>query len=139
MSASKWQSLRSSDGFRRFVLDQLECVNAYDRAMFGGHGLYSGEYFFGIIARDRLYLKADSATRRRYDDAKMEAFRPYPDRDGSMHYYEVPVSVLESAIELERWAREAITVAERSKAGRSAKRAAPKRSTAPASRDRTRR
>ena len=121
MSASKWRSLRSSDGFRQFVLDQLECVNVHDRAMFGGRGLYSGEHFFGIIARDRLFLKVDAASRRRYEQAKMEAFRPYPDRPGSMQYYEVPVSVLESPPELERWAREAIAVAGRGRARRSAK------------------
>jgi DNA transformation protein and related proteins len=139
MSSSKWRSLLSSDGFRQFVLDQLECVNVHDRAMFGGRGLYSGDHFFGIIASDRLYLKVDAASRPRYEQAKMPAFRPYPDRPGSMQYYEVPVSVLESQPELERWAREAITVAERSKADRSATRARPRKSTVRASRARTRR
>ena len=133
------RSLRNSEGFRRFVLDQLDPLEVRARAMFGGTGLYSGEHFFGIIARDRLYLKVDQTTRARYEKAKMKPFRPYPDRGGTMQYYEVPLSVLESTLDLELWAREAVSVARRSTEARSPKRARPKKSTARASRVRTRR
>ena len=139
MSPSKFRSLRSSESFKQFVLDQLEALDVRAQPMFGGTGLYGGEYFFGIIARDRLFLKADSTTRARYTAAKMKPFRPYADRPGSMHYYEVPVSVLESAAELERWAREALSVARRAQEARSEGKVRPTKSTAPASRGRTRR
>ena len=139
MTAAKLRSLRSSEGFRQFVLDQLEALDVRAQSMFGGTGLYSGEYFFGIIARDRLYLKVDKTTRARFVKAKMKPFRPYPDRAGTMQYYEVPVSVLESGAELERWAREAVSVARRAQEARSAPRARPTTSTVPASRGRTRR
>lgn len=139
MTKQKLRSLKSSASFRQFVLDQLAGLDVRARSMFGGTGLYSSEHFFGIIARDRLYLKVDSTTRNRYEKAKMRAFRPYPDRGGTMQYYEVPVSVLESALELELWAREAVSVAQRAAAGRSAKTGGRARSTAPASRARTRR
>ena len=139
MNAAKLRSLRSSEGFRQFVLDQLDALDVRARSMFGGTGLYSGEYFFGIIAHDRLYLKVDKTTRARFVKAKMKPFRPYPDRAGTMQYYEVPLDVLESTLDLELWAREAVNVAKRTAEVRSSKRARPTTSTARASRARTRR
>jgi DNA transformation protein and related proteins len=138
MTASKFRSLRNSESFRQFVLDQLEPIEVRAQSMFGGVGLYSGEFFFGIIAQDRLFLKVDATTQARYIAAKMKPFRPYADRPGSMHYYEVPLSVLESCDELERWAREAVSVARRAAAARSATRARPATSTVRPSRARTR-
>jgi DNA transformation protein len=139
MKGRTLRSLRSSESFRQFVLDQLEPLEVRAKAMFGGTGLYSSDCFFGIIARDRLFLKVDDTTRVRYQRAKMRPFRPYPDRAGTMQYYEVPVSVLESGLELERWAREAVSVARRLQEARSGRRANPATSTARASRGRTRR
>jgi len=138
MSPGKFRSLRSSESFRQFVLDQLEPLEVRAQPMFGGTGLYSGEHFFGIIANDQLYLKVDATTRARYKKEKLRPFQPYPDRGGSLQYYEVPVSVLESSVELERWAREALNVA-RAKGARSEARARRAKSRAPASRARTRR
>jgi DNA transformation protein and related proteins len=98
-----------TDGFRSFVLDQLnELGDVTARSMFGGVGLYQRGIFFGIIARDVLYLKVDEATRPDYERVGMEAFRPYPDRPGTMQYYAVPIEVLESGIELTEWARKAV-------------------------------
>ena len=107
-------SLRSSPSFERFVLDQLsELGEVASRKMFGGVGLYSDGTFFGIIARDALYLKVDDQTRGEYERAGMPPFTPYPDRSTTMAYYMVPVGVLESAPELTRWARAAVTAARR--------------------------
>ena len=66
MKGRTLRSLRSSQSFRQFVLDQLEPLEVRARAMFGGTGLYSSDCFFGIIARDRLFLKVDDTTRDRY-------------------------------------------------------------------------
>ena len=107
-------SLASSAGFEAFVVDQLaEAGEVTAKKMFGGVGLYCDGVFFGIIARDELYLKADATTRARFEQAGGVAFKPYPDRSGTMKYYRVPVDILESAPELVRWAREAIAVARR--------------------------
>ena len=75
--------------------------------MFGGVGLYSDGVFFGIIARDALYLKVDGHTRAAYERAGMLPFTPFPGRRTAMGYYGVPVEVLESGMELTRWARDA--------------------------------
>jgi TfoX/Sxy family transcriptional regulator of competence genes len=38
------------DSFKEFVLDQLSALrDLRAKAMFGAHGIYSGETFFGIL------------------------------------------------------------------------------------------
>ncbi len=109
------RSLKSSAGFVEFVLDQLaELGDVTSKSMFGGTGLYCRDLFFGIIARDALYLKSDAETRDGFEAAGSHPFKPYPDRSGTMQYYSVPVDVLESAPELVRWARDAVHAASRS-------------------------
>ena len=103
-----------SDGFKAFVVDQLEELDVTPRSMFGGVGLYARGVMFGLLSRDRLYLKVDVGTRPAYEAAGMGPFRPYPDSDAmTFSYFGVPVDVLESAPELVVWARKAIAVAER--------------------------
>jgi DNA transformation protein and related proteins len=106
------RSLRSSASFERFVMDQLSDLEPVtSRKMFGGVGLYCGDVFFGIIARDELYLKVDDSTRDRYERAGMPPFKPYANRPTTMKYYAVPVGVLESSVELTRWAQDAVAAA----------------------------
>jgi DNA transformation protein len=110
----KMRSLKSSAAFEAFVVDQLAGLgDVTPKKMFGGVGLYCDGVFFGIIARDVLYLKADDHTRARFDAAGAKPFRPYPNRSGSMQYYSVPLEVLESAPELEGWARDAVKAGRR--------------------------
>src|SRR4029079_6657030 len=92
------RSLRVSDGFRSFVLDQLSSVEGLRaRPMFGGFGLYADELFFGIFAADVLYLKVDDTNRSDYERSKSEAFHPFADRPMSMSSFSVPLGELESA------------------------------------------
>jgi DNA transformation protein len=111
--------LTVSDGFRRFVLDQLEELgDVVPRSMFGGVGLYRHGVFFGIIAGDVLYLKVDDETRGDYERAGSCPFKPYADRSVTMQYYAVPVNVLESAPDLARWARAAAAAGSRALDGK---------------------
>ena len=106
------KSLASSSAFETFVLDQLSGVGEIvTRKMFGGVGLYGDGLFFGLIARDALYLKVSEATRGAFEAEGARPFKPYADRPVTMRYYSVPLSILESAPELARWARRAIGVA----------------------------
>lgn len=114
----KFKSLSVSAGFKAFVLDQLEELgDVTPRAMFGGVGLYHRGIFFGLLARDRLYLKVGDLNRADYERAGSEAFTPYPGRKskGTRKYHAVPLEVLESAPELAEWARRAIRVARESR------------------------
>jgi DNA transformation protein len=105
-------SLTVSAAFRKFVLDQLEELgDVTPRSMFGGVGLYHRDTFFGILARDTLFLKVDDRNLPDYERAGSKPFRPYPNRSGSMRYYSVPLDVLESSMELAAWARKAISAA----------------------------
>jgi DNA transformation protein len=111
--------LKGSEAFRSFVLDQLEELgDVTARSMFGGVGLYHRGLFFGIIARDILYLKVDGRNRSDYTRAGMKPFKPYRDRPGTMRYYAVPLEVLESPLDLAAWARKAVAAAERGAVGR---------------------
>ena len=143
------KSLRSSESFRQFVLDQLQPLNVTPRPMFGATGLYSNGRFFGIVATNALYLKVDDSNRPMFEREGMKPFKPYAHRPKSTKYYQVPLGVLESAPELERWARLSIAVAEkrdaepppaeaRRRAVRSASRARQSTSTARSARGRKR-
>ncbi len=109
------QRLRVSDGFRAFALDQLShACEVEPRSMFGGVGLYSGELFFGLLAADVLYLKADGETRHRFEQVNAKPFMPYAER-ASTNYFEVPIGVLEDADELRHWVADALAAASRSR------------------------
>jgi DNA transformation protein len=108
------RSLKSSEPFKAFVIQQLaDLEDVVARAMFGGVGLYQRGVFFGIIARDTLYLKVDEVNRSDYEESGSHPFKPYPDRAGTMQYYAVPVGVLESSMALTDWARKAVAAARR--------------------------
>ncbi len=97
--------------YRDYVVEQLEhAAPITAKSMFGGVGLYAEEYFFALIANDRLYFKVDDSNRPDFEAAGMQPFRPYGD-DRAMGYYEVPVEVLEDVDELQVWAGKAIEVA----------------------------
>jgi DNA transformation protein and related proteins len=112
--SSRLRSLKNSEAFKTFVLQQLaDLDDVVSRAMFGGIGLYARGVFFGIIARDTLYLKVDDITRPDYERAGSRPFKPYRDRAGTMQYYAVPVDVIERTLELTDWARKAVAAAKR--------------------------
>ena len=106
-----------SASFLTFVLEQLGHVRELsNKRMFGGAGLYSGEWFFGVIDNDTLFFKVDDETRPKYRKKKMPAFMPVPGQAAMGGYYQVPPSVLEDADELPAWAAEAIEVSKRAPA-----------------------
>lgn len=98
----------NDDSFLHFVIDQLRGLESViHRPMFGGHGLYQGAAFFGIVFDGRLYFKTDDRTRSRYEEYGMESFRPN-DKQTLKTYYEVPVDVSENHRQLTEWAKEAV-------------------------------
>lgn len=108
----------ADDSFRAFVLDQLSTLpELRAKAMFGAHGLYSGDKFFGILDEGRLYFKTDAQSQTEYLSRGMGPFT-YETKGKvmSMAYHEVPPEVLEQPQELTLWARRAIQIAEAKKA-----------------------
>ncbi len=103
----------ADESFKEFVLDQLAALpEVRARAMFGAHGLYSGERFFGILDEGRLFFKTDAQTQADYTARGMGPFTyESKGRRLTMSYHEVPPDVLENATELVAWAQRAIGVA----------------------------
>jgi DNA transformation protein len=105
------------DSFKEFVLDQLSALpDVRAKVMFGAHGIYSGETFFGILDEGRLFFKTDAATEPDYAARGMGPFT-YESRGKvlTMSYHEVPPDVLEQPPALVEWARRAIQLAAVSK------------------------
>ena len=102
-----------SDGYRTYIIEQLATLPALStRRMFGGLGIYSGDWFFALIDDDVLYFKVDDANRDDYVSRGMKAFMPFPGQP-SLGYFQVPVDVIEEAEDLTRWARRSVEVAQR--------------------------
>jgi DNA transformation protein len=82
------------------------------RRMFGGWGLYAGAVMVGLIAFDRLYLKVDANTRSRFEQAGCEPFvYTGQSQPVTMSYWTVPDEAMESAAEMQPWARLALQAA----------------------------
>jgi DNA transformation protein and related proteins len=90
------------------------------RAMFGGHGLYLDDVFFGLIAYDTLYLKTDKENRGDFLKAKSEPFSYETERKGltTTSYWQCPAGALKDASKLRQWVGKALDAARRSKAAK---------------------
>ena len=107
----------TDNSFKEFVLDQLSTLpEVRARAMFGAHGLYSGDHFFGILDEGRLFFKTDAKSQTDYTARGMGPFT-YESKGKvtTMSYHEVPPDILEQPQELAEWARKAIGLAASSK------------------------
>ncbi len=108
-----------SAGYREFVLEQLSRVAPVTaRSMFGGVGIYSRGWFFGLIDDDTLYLKVDDSTRGDFEAQGMGPFMPFGDQTPMMHYYELPAEALEDPEILGGWVEKSVAVARRKQANR---------------------
>jgi DNA transformation protein len=80
--------------------------------MFGGWGLYLDGLFVALIAFDRLYLKADAASRGAFADAGCEPFvYRGAGKEVTMGYWTAPAEALESPALMAPWARRALQAA----------------------------
>jgi len=97
----------TTDSFLDFVTEQLAALPGLRcKRMFGGHGLYCGEHFFGIVFDGRLYFKTHPDTLDEYEALKMPVFAP-SEKQILRNYREVPVDILEDVERLRHWALKA--------------------------------
>lgn len=96
-----------------YVLEQLAgLAGVSTRRMFGAVGLYSGEWFFGVVDDDTLFFKTDESNFPDYQARKMPRFMPTSKRpQGPKGYHQVPAEIIEDGEALVAWARKAVTVA----------------------------
>src|SRR5262245_54519393 len=107
--------MASDESFKDFILDQLQELDGIEaRLMFGGHGLYKDETFFGILHKGKLYFKVDESTVGEYRKRKMKPFRPNA-KQTLRSYYQVPVEILEDGDSLCAWAGKAVQCQQRKK------------------------
>jgi DNA transformation protein and related proteins len=108
------------DEFANHCLELLGPLGtARARRMFGGHGLYVDGLFIAIIAFERLYLKADSQTRPRFEAAGCLPFvYGAKGKAVSAGYFAVPAEAIESPAQMLPWARLALEAAVRARAAK---------------------
>lgn len=111
------KSRKPQDPFVQTVVARLTPLGeVWARPMFGGYGLYADGFFFGLIARNRLYFKADEANRGAFEARGFGRFRPFADRPQVLlGYYEIPLEVFDGPDVIE-WAAAALGAARRAKA-----------------------
>jgi len=130
------------DEFARYCVELLGSLGpTRSRRMFGGHGFYVDDVFIALIFEERLYLKADDATRARFEQAGCQPF-VYEGGQGksvSISYYTAPDEAMESPALMRPWARLAMEAGLRAAAAKARKpakavkpRAAPAKTKRPA-------
>jgi DNA transformation protein and related proteins len=104
---------KQDESFKDFIVDQLSAMDGVEaRRMFGGHGLYQDETFFGIVHKGKLFFKIDESTVGAYRKRKMESFRPNG-KQTLKSYYQVPMEIIEDADVLREWAVKAVQCQEK--------------------------
>ena len=120
-----------ADPFVEHCRELLAGIGAVrSKRMFGGHGLYVDDIFLALVTAETLYLKTDDATRAAFENAGCRPFAFHArGKDVETSYLSAPEAALESAGQMQPWARLALEAALRARA---AKPASPRRRTAAA-------
>lgn len=99
-----------SAAFRDYVVDLFAPFGEVKiKLMFGGAGIYFKDQMFGLIAGERIYLKANDETRPVFEREGSKPF-VFESKRGdtiAMSYLEVPARLLDDTDELAIWARRA--------------------------------
>ena len=81
--------------------------------MFGGYCLYCDAVVFALVADGALYLKADDLNRNAFQERGLKPFKPFPDKDEIMSYYEAPPEIFEDPDQLQQWCGGAVEAGRR--------------------------
>lgn len=114
--------------FRDYVADLFAPFGVVKiKLMFGGAGIYFKDQMFGLIADERIYLKANDETRPPFEREGSKPFIFESKRGDTiaMSYLEVPPRRLDDTDELAAWARRAYEVAIKGRAKKKPKRTPP--------------
>jgi DNA transformation protein len=83
------------------------------KAMMGGHIVYCDCVPFALVANNALFLKADVHNRSEFEARGLLAFQPFPDKPGTMSYFQAPPEMLEDPDALAKWAGGALQAGQR--------------------------
>jgi DNA transformation protein len=87
------------------------------RFMMGGWCLYCDGLVFALVADNELYLKGGSHNIPAFEARGLKPFRPFPDQDMVMKYFQAPPEVFEDPEAMLHWVSGAVE-ASRQKASR---------------------
>ena len=118
--------MAKTDRFVEFAVEQFARLGTISaRAMMGGWVLYSDGVVFALVASGALYLKGDSGNVPEFQARGLAAFRPFPDKEGTMSYYQAPPEIFEDAEAMLHWVGGAVEAGRRAGAKKTKKKAAP--------------
>ena len=110
----KQGAVAKTDRFVEFVVEQfapLGEINA--RAMMGGWCIYCDGAIFALIAAGEVYLKGDVVNIPLFEARGLRAFQPFPDKPGTMKYFQAPPEMFEDAAAMREWAGGAVEAGRR--------------------------
>jgi len=116
-----------SPEYQAYLAELFEPIpGAQFKRMFGGLGVFRDGVMFALVARERLFFKADAETEPRFVEAGAEPFA-YQGKNGEVRlgYWSAPDDALDDPELFEEWARLALQAAMRKAAAR------PKRARRP--------
>lgn len=104
------------DRFVEFCIEQFSLLGSItSRYMFGGWCLYCDGVVFALIAAGALYLKGDDQNMPEFTAKGLPPFKPFPDQDLMMKYFQAPPEIFENADALRHWGSSAVAAGLRSK------------------------
>ena len=105
-----------SDRFVDFADEQFAPLGEITaRAMMGGWCLYCDGFVFALVASGALYLKGDELNIPRFNARGLLPFKPFPDQDGAMKYFQAPPEIYEDAAAMREWVGGAVEAGRRAK------------------------
>ncbi|GIX23901.1 MAG: hypothetical protein KatS3mg122_1132 [Caldimonas sp.] len=118
MARARPHPTRAQDEFAQWCVELLQTLGPCTaRRMFGGHGLFLDGLMVGLIAGERLYLKADAHARAIWQAAGSEPFvYEGGGRRVEMSYWSAPPEAMDGPAQMAPWARLALEAALRSRA-----------------------
>jgi DNA transformation protein len=105
----------NSSDFVVFIIEQLNDISGLSHGrFFGGDGLAVDGIQFAMLMGNTIYFVVNDLTRIQYEAIGSYCFS-YSTKKGRVNvrkYYAVPASILENPVELTRWAKEAVCIAQ---------------------------
>ncbi len=104
----------AKDKFVDYCIDLFAPLGRIDsRYMFGGWCLYCNGTVFALIADGAIYLKGDAQNIPQFKARGCKPFQPFPDKPGTMKYFQAPPEIFEDPDACQRWATGAINAGSR--------------------------
>jgi DNA transformation protein len=104
----------AKDKFVDYCIDLFAPLGRIDsRYMFGGWCLYCNGTVFALIADGAVYLKGDAKNIPQFEARGCKPFQPFPDKPGTMKYFQAPPEIFEDPDACQQWATGAINAGSR--------------------------